>query len=79
MSSYVNTALSHLESSLCQKALAKTVFSGGAGLEVGGLLITGSQGCGKSLLATALCRYLSVAPNLAYVTIVECKALHGMS
>lgn len=70
-------AMEHVDVCLCQRPLAVTLQHRSPGLLCGGMLICGTKGVGKSALGRALCREAAGYPNLAFVTVVECKALRG--
>ena len=41
------------------------------------VLVCGSKGAGKSHMTRAVCRKLAEMPTLAFVSIVDCRALKG--
>ena len=45
--------------------------------KMGNLLVCGPRGVGKSALCQALCHALGCWPNLAHVTLLQCKPLRG--
>lgn len=41
------------------------------------VLVCGSKGTGKSHMTRAVCRKLAAMPALAYISVVDCRALKG--
>ena len=78
VSTYIQQAIQHVDMCLVQRPLTEKLFAQRPGLHNGGLLFCGQKGIGRSSLASALCRYASGWPNLAYVAILHCKSLKGI-
>ena len=48
-----------------------------SGRPVHRVLVCGSKGAGKSHMTRAVCRKLAEMPTLAFVSVVDCRALKG--
>ncbi|XP_071798247.1 peroxisomal ATPase PEX1-like isoform X1 [Asterias amurensis] len=70
-------AVSYLSTALMTRPLSRSLGESLPGILQGGLLICGPRGSGKSTLGRSVCREMMAWPNLAHVSLVECKQLKG--
>ena len=74
---YSEQVLDYINMCLCQRPLAKAVFEHNAGMKLGGLVICGNRGTGKTTFAKAVLYECTKWPNQAYTTEIECTRLRG--
>ncbi|XP_038050975.1 peroxisome biogenesis factor 1-like isoform X2 [Patiria miniata] len=70
-------ALDYLSTALMTRPISRCLGESLPGLLQGGLLVCGPRGSGKSALCRSVCREMAQWPNLAHVSLVECKPLKG--